>query len=177
MDVTLVTANAEVDDLGESDYREIFEELRQGKGLRTFVDEIGSAYSHATWGKYERGDLRLNRDMQNELRQAIGKHRRALTIIEAMQDVDPNAEVWQVGDDPAVHRVVKLATRRPVDISSNGTVSVRDHQETHVTTVTRSHRANRDRRHRLTVTVENFEWLQAQGLTVNDAIAKLRGGA
>lgn len=176
MDVTLVTSNAELDDLTDADYREIFEELRQGAGLRAFVDKIESAYSHATWGKYERRDLKLNRDMQNELRQAIGKQRRALTVIEAMHNVDGNAEVFQVGDDPTVHRVVKLATRLAVDISSNGTVSVRDHVETHVTTVTRSHRAKRDRRHRLTVSVDNYTWLQSHGITADEAIRRLRGG-
>lgn len=177
MDVTLVTANAEVDDLSDSDYREIFEELRQGAGLRVFVDKIESAYSHATWGKWEKGDLRLNREMQNELRQAIGKQRRALTVLESMHNVDGNAEVWQVGSDATVHRVVKLATVRPVNISSNGTVSVRDHVETHVTTVTRRYRGNEKRRHRLTVSPANFAWLQDQGITADEAIAKLRGGA
>lgn len=176
MDVTLVTANAEVDDLTDADYREIFEELRQGAGLRAFVDKIESAYSHATWGKWERGDLRINREMQNELRQAIGKQRRSLTVLESMHNVDPNAQVWQVGDDPTVHRVIKLATALPVDISSNGTVSVRDHVETHVTTVTRRHRGNEKPRHRLTVSVENYAWLQQHGMTADEAIAKLRGG-
>lgn len=176
MDVTLVTSNAELDDLTDDDYREIYEELSQGISLRAFVDKIGSDYSHTRWGKWKNRELGISREMQNELRVALGKLRRPITVIESMANVDPNAEVWQVGDDPAVHRVVKLATRLPVDISSNGTVSVRDHQETHVTTVTRRYRGNERRRHRLTVSPTNFAWLQDQGITADQAIQKLRGG-
>ena len=55
MNVTLVTANAAADELSADDYREMFDELKQGHSLSQLVALIGSQFSRALWNQYEAG--------------------------------------------------------------------------------------------------------------------------
>ena len=69
--VTVVTQNATHDDLTDSDYAEIFAELRQQHSLAQLCELLRSQYSRAMWNKYERGDGALTRPMRSELRAAV----------------------------------------------------------------------------------------------------------
>lgn len=148
--VTLVTANATQDDeprnRGYTDeaamYREIYAELRQNLSLDKFVDMLGSQYSKAYWSKYERGVTEVTRQAKNELRRAVGMPELVPTVTEAMADVGADAEVWRIGDNETVHRVVKIATYEKVTLELNGIVEVRNQAESPVTTVTSSVEAN-----------------------------------
>lgn len=127
--VTL-TVDAGRDSLSETDYREIYDELRKYQveedryllTLDAFVAMVRSAYSKAAWSKYHRGELELNRRMRNELRAAVGLPALPLTVAEAMTGVDPNAEVVQVGTETPAQRVILLATAQPLTLSVNGSV-------------------------------------------------------
>lgn len=128
--VTVVTADASQDRLGEQDYREIYDEVRgfdeatgkYGVSLDAFVELAHSEYSKAAWSKYHRGELELNRTMRNELRGAVGMTLLPPTIAEATASVDADATVVQVGGD-TVRRVVMLGMDEPVTVHWNGTVS------------------------------------------------------
>ncbi len=95
---TLITARAEQDNLGPDDYRDIYEELRRGRSLRQFVELLRSAYSIAYWSQYERREIELARPARRELRRAVNQPDLPKTIGQAMADVDPDAEVWRVGE-------------------------------------------------------------------------------
>ena len=61
MNVTLVTANANADELSADDYREMFDELKQGHSLYVAVGGlIGSQFSRALWNQYERARNRCH---------------------------------------------------------------------------------------------------------------------
>lgn len=128
--VTVVTADAGQDRLGEQDYREIYDEVRAldeatgkyGVSLDAFVELVHSEYSKAAWSKYHRAELELNRTMRNELRGAVGMALLPLTIAEATAGVDADATVVQVGGD-TVRRVVMLGVNDAVTVHWNGTVS------------------------------------------------------
>ena len=64
MNVTLVTANADADELSADDYREMFDELKQGHSLSQLVALIGSQFSRALWNQYERGETAVTPDAQ-----------------------------------------------------------------------------------------------------------------
>lgn len=78
--VTTVTRNADVDDLTDADYRDIYDEVRQldsdtgnyAISLDKFVALAQSIYSKALWSKYHNGMVELNRTMRSELRSAWG---------------------------------------------------------------------------------------------------------
>ena len=72
MNVTLVTANAAADELSADDYREMFDELKQGHSLSQLVALIGSQFSRALWNQYEQGRKAAVRPMRNELRGLLG---------------------------------------------------------------------------------------------------------
>lgn len=128
--VTLVTKNGadEVCIAGYNDadamYREIYTELRENMSLDKFVATIESEYSKAWWSKYERGVTEITRQAKQELRRAVGLEPLVPTVTESLANVDPNAEVWQVGDNPIVKRLIKIATDAHVRIDSNGRISV-----------------------------------------------------
>lgn len=131
--VTTLTKDAERDSLSESDYRDIYEELRNFVpaenrylvSLDEFVLLISSQYSKAAWSKYHRSELKLNRVMRNELRAAF-RHLHPLppTVIEAVAAADPNAEVVQVGSDLPARRVILVATAAALTLRVNGSVAV-----------------------------------------------------
>jgi len=97
--VTLVTKDATLDNLSTADYRDIFTELRQNLSLDKLIGVMGSSYSKATWSKYERQELELNRTMRSELRRAVNLPALPETVTEAVNNrTSPDAEVWTVGD-------------------------------------------------------------------------------
>ena len=122
MNVTLVTRDATLDDLSVADYREIFDELKQGHSYGQLVTLIGSAYSRALWQQYDAGERQLSRGMRNELRRAIGKPELPPTVAEATAAASPDAAVWQVGEGVPEH--VIMVASAPVTLSVNGSVQV-----------------------------------------------------
>ena len=175
--ITVVTANATQDALTDADYAEIYAELRDGISLAKFctLPGVESSFSPATWNKWELGRLPLSRTMRNELRRGVGMDALPLTIAECVAAVDQDAEVVQIGDAPA-NRVILTGLVGRLSLSLNGSVTLADAsaQETPITSVISTQGARRDKRHRLTVTSENYEWLQGAGVTVNEAIERLR---
>lgn len=124
--VHTLTINASQDDLTEDVYRDIFTELREKYSLRDFVELAESTVSIAQWGRYGNDKWELTRQAKNDLRRAVmPKNLLPLTIAEAMEDVDPDAEVIEIGDGDTVKRVLKLRTGVPLSISANGVVSAR----------------------------------------------------
>lgn len=140
MRVTVVTVDAERDDLTEQDYREIYNELRgqdparagaYAVSLDRFVQAIGSHYTKGLWSKWQRwwvqekGANPLNREMRSELRQAVGLPPLAATVVQAVAGVDPNAQVVQVGDR-VPDQVVLVGVDGPIRLHINGTVRVEE---------------------------------------------------
>lgn len=139
---TLITQNATHDDLSDEDYRDIFTELRQAMSLDKLCVLLGSAYSKAQWSKYEHGQADLTRTMRQELRAAVDLPPLALTIVEALKDADPDAEVWRIGNDvPDRIIVTGRATRGTIFV--NGSICHEDENDAKyppVTVVTRATR-------------------------------------
>lgn len=131
LSVRVLTRDASVDALGDTDYREIYDEVRgfdaqtgrYAVSLDEFVGLVGSQFSKAAWSKYHRGELELNRTMRSELRRAVGLDALPLTVADAVAGVDPDAEVVQVGED-VVRRVVLVGTGEVVTLVCNGSVAV-----------------------------------------------------
>ena len=128
--VTLVTANAAADDLTEQEYMEIFLELRAGRSLDAFCKLLDSQYSKAFWSKVERGDTPLTRAARTELRRAVGLSPLRPTVAEVVAAADPDAAVYQIGQQPA--RVIVL-----VGVPSTVTLRCTDNAVTTVHTVSR----------------------------------------
>jgi len=153
--VTLVTRDATLDDLSASDYRDIYDELRQrdpeagtyAVSLDKFVTLVTSAYSKAQWSKYHNGEATLTRTMRNELRRCVGLKLLPPTVAEATAAASPDAAVWQVGEGAAEH-VIMVTTTAPLLLHVNGAVSLADvapamPPSVDVTPVTRTQRARR----------------------------------
>ena len=168
MNVTLVTANADADELSADDYREMFDELKQNHSLSQLVALIGSQFSRALWNQYERGEKPLSRPMRNELRRAVGLAALPPTVAEATATASPSAAVWQVGTGPAQHIVMVAET--PCTVNVNGDVTVTT-QTARVTRVTAG-RIERKRYIRPCIPESYLERLQGltDGLTWLDVI-------
>ena len=130
--VTLVTQNANQDDLSETDYREMYQELRDNYSLRDFVALAKSAKSIAYWSKYERGESGIGRAERNELRRAVGLPGLVPTVADAMADVDEDAEVLAIGDKPK-NRVFLATKGESLTIYANGSVTASLDRVTSVT--------------------------------------------
>lgn len=140
--VTVVTQKATHDSMTDSDYAEVFAELREQHSLAQLCLLLQSKFSRALWNKYERGEAPLSRQMRNELRAAVGLPLLPPTIEDIAATVDPNALVVRVGEE-APHSVVLVGTSKTALICVNGTISAHDTTESleaHVTTVTRAQR-------------------------------------
>ncbi len=141
--VTVVTANATQDNLTDQDYRDIYNDLRDNRSLRQFVQMIGSQYSIAFWGKYEAGELPLTRKAKDELRKAVGLPVLPLLLSEAIAIADPDATVYQIGAEKA-DRVIMVGQAGEVTIRLNGQLEVLENgseempKSTVVTSVTRA---------------------------------------
>lgn len=124
MTVTLVTRDATLDTLSAGDYQDIFTELRQNLSLDKFLAVTSSQYSKATWSKYERRELELNRTMRNSLRMAVGLPPLPETVTEAVANrTSPDAAVWLVGDGTAQHVILVGAHDDGVTLHVNGEVT------------------------------------------------------
>lgn len=167
--VTLVTQNATHDDLTDSDYRDIYTELRQGTSLDKLVCALGSAYSKAQWHKYEGGQTPLTRPMRNELRAAVGLPALPLTLAEALTCADPDAQVWRIGDDTP-DRIVAVGRAVTGVVCVNGSVSLIDAHSAHNARVTTVTRAARKPAVRPMATPGQNERRQACGATWRDVI-------
>ena len=94
----LITQNATQDELTETDYREMFDELRQTAGsMRKLAELLQSQFSHAYWNKYAHGEIELNREMRQELRFVLRLPALPPTIQEAVAIASPDASVWWDG--------------------------------------------------------------------------------
>jgi hypothetical protein len=118
-DVTRITGDAGQDDLDDNDYREIYDELRQGHSLRNVVALVG-VLSPSWWMQYENGSKALTWTARCGLRRAVGLPMLPVPVGEALKDVDPNAEVWKVGDDEHPDRVLLIARPGAVTVHWNG---------------------------------------------------------
>lgn len=123
--VTTVTTRARsADTLSDQDYRDIYTELRSKCPLRQFADLIHSAVSFAWWSKYERGEASLSRERRNELRAAVGLPALPPTVADASARADPDATVYQVGQQAADRLILVGAdVREPLTLRINGSVS------------------------------------------------------
>lgn len=139
--VSLVTKDATLDDLSASDYRDIYDELRQrepdGDKYAISLDKLVTmitaalakaqwhtpAISKASWSQYHNGERPLNRQMRSELRLAVGLPALPLTVAEATAQASPDASVWRVGDGVPEH-VIMVTAPEPITIHVNGAVSI-----------------------------------------------------
>lgn len=151
--IRLLTLNASHDDLNLDDYRQIYQELREGRPLREFVELLTSAYSIAWWSRWERGNLRLTRAARNELRRAVGLRELSPVPAEFLANSDivsPDAAVYRVDPvgatlrgcpdmpDPATRVILIGEQTTAVDLHVNNTVSILDPAPgSHVTAVTK----------------------------------------
>lgn len=164
------------DNLTASDYRDMFEELREGRSLRELVSEAGAAEGRiAYWSRYGRNpDAAPDLDGRNELRRLVGLPELAPPAGDVVTAaVDPAAAVWQVGAG-AADRVVLLATPGPLTIHVNGNgPQVVDSRDNALYTDVHSPRSAQKRKAYLTVRLP-VEWrseLKSRGLTVRQIVA------
>lgn len=140
--VEVLATPGQADDLSPDDYRTIYDELRDGisldRMLRTQPGEarprLDSQYTKGTWGRYE-ATGKLNEQMKDDLRRAVGLPPRPRTAAEAVQDIHPLAEVVRVSNGHAgpARRVVMLATHENVTLRwmQDGQASVEGAPEAH----------------------------------------------
>ena len=142
--ITTITRNAGADDLSDTDYRDIYDEIRQldpvtgryAVSLDKFVEMIGSAYSKALWSKYHNGQADPNRVMRSELRAAVGLAPLPPTVVDAAAaHLDANAEVVAIGDGPG-HRCLIIAEAQPLLIGVNGSITAHPAVSPHSAVVT-----------------------------------------
>lgn len=164
------------DNLTASDYRDMFEELREGRSLRELVSEAGAAEGRiAYWSRYGRNpDAAPDLEGRNELRRLVGLPELAPPAGDVVTAaVDPAAAVWQVGAG-AADRVVLLATPGPLTIHVNGNgPQVVDSRDNALYTDVHSPRSAQKRKAYLTVRLP-AEWrseLASRGLTVRQIVA------
>jgi hypothetical protein len=98
--ITLLTDHAATALAADTlDYREIYQELREGTTLRKFADRVGSPPSIAYWSKYESGEITdLNHTARNGLRRAVGLPLLPPLVDSLAEWIDPDATVWRLGD-------------------------------------------------------------------------------
>jgi len=168
------------DNLTASDYRDMFEELREGRSLRELVSEAGAAEGRiAYWSRYGRNpDAAPDLEGRNELRRLVGLPELAPPAGDVVTAaVDPAAAVWQVGAG-AADRVVLLATPGPLTIHVNGNgPQVVDSRDNALYTDVHSPRSAQKRKAYLTVRLP-VEWrseLKSRGLTVRQIVAAALG--
>lgn len=164
------------DNLTASDYRDMFEELREGRSLRELVSEAGAAEGRiAYWSRYGRNpDAAPDLEGRNELRRLVGLPELAPPAGDVVTAaVDPAAAVWQVGAG-AADRVVLLATPGPLTIHVNGNgPQVVDSRDNALYTDVHSPRSAQKRKAYLAVRLP-VEWrseLKSRGLTVRQIVA------
>ena len=128
--VTKVTQDATLDSMSAQDYRDMFDELRpidprteNRLSLDKFIAAIDSQFSKALWGRYDHGEVGLNRAQRSELRVAVGQAPLPPTVAEATAQASPDAAVWQVGIG-VPETVIMVSGHEKVTLHVNGAVSV-----------------------------------------------------
>ena len=144
--ITRVSKDASQDNLTESDYRDIFAELRDGISLAKFCVLVSSSFSPATWNKWELGRLPLTRTMRQELRRGVSMVALPPTLAECVANVDPDAEVVRVGEEPVRFVILTGAVGR-LSLRLNGSVTLAGDKapEPLITSVIRAQGAKRDK--------------------------------
>lgn len=167
--VTVVTRNATQDGLTDSEYAEIFAELREQHSLAQLCELLRSQFSRALWNKYERGGMELTRQMRNELRAAVGLPVLPPTLEEVAATINPDALVVKVGDETP-HSLILLGTSGSLTIGFNGTIVARYTTAPLDPLVTSVTRAQRRRYHRPVATEAQEGRKQALGVEWKDVI-------
>lgn len=123
--VTKITADATLDDLSLSDYRDMVIELRQTMSLDKMIAALGSEFSKPLWAQVEKGEKSPNRKQRNELRRLFNMPQLPPTVQESVSVASPDAAVWHVGEG-VPDTVVMVSVSEPVTLRVNGTVTVCD---------------------------------------------------
>jgi hypothetical protein len=180
--VTLVTALAQAADLSDLEYRQIYDDVADGRSLRNIELALRSAVSYAWWGKYASGEKTLDLDRKNELRVWAGLPPLPPTPGAAVAaGAHPDAAVYQVGDQIAT-RVVMIGADVPaVNLQVNGNCTAIPPQPSalsythHVTGVTGPSR--RSPRKSIHLSIAAWNRLNAarlrSGLTWDEFLARL----
>jgi hypothetical protein len=122
-DATLLTVDASIDSMTPAQYAADYAVLRNHAGsLDKFVALTGSAYSKATWNKWERGESPLTRQMRNDIRRGMCVPELPMTVTEATGKASPDAAVWLVGSG-SVDTIVMVGEGE-YDLHVNGAVTV-----------------------------------------------------
>lgn len=128
MDVTPITdAAGRADSLPDSEYRAIYDELREGRSLRQFIALLQSDASPSWWSQYEAGTKRLDWQRKNELRRAVGLAELAPSLASVLDSVSATASVWRIGAGLA-DRLLLLTPEAPdgLTLRVNGGVYIVD---------------------------------------------------
>lgn len=106
------------DALSDTDYRDMFDELRAGKSLDKLIafmalcqqdNPTHVSTNKVIWWRYEKGETGLTWSMKNDLRCASGLAPLPAQVVDIVAArVDPNATVEQVGEG-SVHLLVLVA--------------------------------------------------------------------
>lgn len=142
--VTTITAHpATADDLTETDYREIYAEVRQKMTLRQFVSLAGPHYSIAWWSQFERTEKGLTYHARVALRKIVGLPELPPPVDVALAGaVDEDATICRIGDEQTpARRVLLISHPGSITVHWNGTGptivdDVQSPTSAHVTPVT-----------------------------------------
>lgn len=120
-DVTLVTGGAaSADDLTETDYHEIYTEIREKTNLRQFAADAG-VYSFAWWSQFERYEKPCTWPARAALRRMVGLPALPVPVDVALADaVDGDAEIYRIGQAGHARRVLLLVTDGSITVHWNG---------------------------------------------------------
>ena len=171
---TLITKDATLDDLSASEYRDIWDELRQvgsdkPRSYDKCIELLGSGPSKPRWQQFEKGEAGLSREMRNALRGYVGLPLLPPTVAEATAQASPDAAVWQIGivGETGPDTVIMVTDSEPLWIHVNGDgVTV---QDSPVSGVTRPQVA-RKYIPRPYASKSQYERLQRLGLTWGEVI-------
>jgi hypothetical protein len=183
--VTLVTQNASQDAVTDAVYLDILKSLIDvdGRSFQWIADKSEYA-SKAWWNLRYHGKRPFDEESKNALRRLSEEFPQQPPSVTSVTDsmVDPDAAMYLVGAlEPGerVRRVLMLADSGAITVHANGTVEAYIHPNETLHPVTPTVEAQgakqEQRRHRLTVAPDDYEWMQQNGYqSVSDMIKKLR---
>lgn len=127
--VTLVTALSQAADLSDAEYRQIYDQVADGRSLRNIELALQSAVTYGWWGKYAIGEKTLDLDRKNELRVWAGLPPLPPTPAAVVAAAaHPDAAVYYVGTtvgEQIATRVVMIGADVPaVNLQINGNCTV-----------------------------------------------------
>lgn len=125
--VTTFTEDAAAAEAADTtDYKEILEELMEGRTLRQFAEQAG-IFSHTLWAAMRSGEKPIHRVAKDRLRKMVKLPPLPPLPVEAVADMDPNAAVWTVGQQPPNALLLWNVEESPEMASSwNRGMNVRD---------------------------------------------------